>query len=88
MYSRGDVEEIARKAAAEGARLVLRDLGIPSDEAGMREWRKDIHEARDFMTALRVARHTVWVTAVKWGTVAVISLLIAGAGWGLHDKIR
>ena len=88
MYSREELEAVASKAAAEGARLVLRDLGVPSDDAGLLAFKRDLQEARDFVTALRSARHTVWVTMVKWGTTLVLAAIIAGMGWGLHDKIK
>lgn len=88
MYSREDVDEIAKKAAAEGARLVLRDLGVPSDEAGLLKFRADMHDALSLLEAFRVAKRTVWVTVVKWGTALVLAAIVAGMGWGLHDKIR
>lgn len=88
MYSREDVEAIASKAAAEGARLVLKDLGVPSDEAGLRAFRRDMHEVRTILEAFRVARHTIWVTVVKWGTGFVLAAVVAGIGWGMHEKFK
>lgn len=88
MYSREDLDAVATKAAEEGARRVMRDLGIPTDEAGLHAFRRDMIEARGLIEAYRTARHTVWTTLVKWGTALFLGTLMAALGWGLHDKIR
>ena len=88
MFSRDEVELIAREAAAEGARLVLRDLGIPSDEAGLMNFRRDMTEARDLLEAFRVAKHTIWVTAVKWATGLLLAAVVAGIGWNVYGSHR
>jgi hypothetical protein len=88
MYSRHDLDAVAIKAAEEGARRVMRDLGIPADEAGLHSFRNDMTEVRGLIEAYRTARHTIWVTAVKWGTALFLGVLMAAFGWGLHDKIR
>lgn len=88
MYSREDLDAVATKAAEEGARRVMRDLGIPTDEAGLHAFRKDMIEARGLIEAFRTARSTIWVTMVRWGTAMFLAAIAAALGWGLHDKIR
>lgn len=88
MYSRADLDQVAKDAGAEGARLVLRDLGIPTDEAGLIKFRQDMIEARTLLEAFRVAKHTIWVTVVKWGTAFVLAAVVAGIGWNFHDRFK
>lgn len=88
MFSREEMDLIAKEAGAEGARRVLRDLGIPSDEAGLVNFRRDMTEARDLLEAFRVAKHTIWVTAVKWATGLFLAALVAGIGWNVYGSHR
>lgn len=66
--------------------MVLRDLGIPTDEAGLQKFRQDMVEARSLLEAFRVARHTVWVTAVKWTTGLILAAIAGSLGWHFVGK--
>lgn len=84
MYSREELDQVAREAA----RAVLRDLGVPSDEKELAQFRIDLHEGREFVAAFREAKRVVWRTVVKWATVLALAAMAAGVGVAIHDKIK
>lgn len=85
MVTREELEQVARDAAAEGARLVLKDLGVPSDELELIKFRADIHEVRGLLDAYRTAKRTVWMTVLKWGTTITLAAIGVSV---VHDRFR
>jgi hypothetical protein len=69
----GQLEEIIDKASQKGAKQVVNELGLHSEDA-----HKDIHDLRSLMSVIRGVQSTVIKTITMTLTTAVIGLIAAG----------
>jgi len=75
-----ELEAMLDRAARKGAKEALRSIGLLDDSA-----QKDIVEMRSLLEAWRDTRRSIWTTAIKVTTVAVLTF-IAGAVYMTMDK--
>jgi len=75
-----DLEAMLDRAARRGAKEALRSIGLLDDDA-----HRDITEMRSLIEAWRDTRKSIWTTAIKVTTVAVLTF-IAGAVYMTMDK--
>ncbi len=75
-----ELEEMLDRAARKGAKQALASIGLLDDSA-----QKDIVEMRSLLEAWRDTRRSIWTTAIKVTTVAVLTF-IAGAVYMTMDK--
>jgi len=75
-----ELEAMLDRAARRGAKEALRSLGLLDDDA-----HRDITEMRSLIEAWRDTRKSIWTTAIKVTTVAVLTF-IAGAVYMTMDK--
>jgi hypothetical protein len=78
--SHDELEAMLDRAARRGAKEALRSIGLLDDDA-----HRDITEMRSLIEAWRDTRKSIWTTAVKVTTVAVLTF-IAGAVYMTMDK--
>jgi len=74
--------EIIELAAEAGARRALEKLGLTDPAA-----RDDIRNLRDMISVIRMSLRTAMQAAVKWATIGVIGLLVAGLFSVMKTKI-
>ena len=75
-----ELEAMLDRAARRGAKHALASMGLLDDSA-----QKDITELRSLLEAWRDTRKSIWTTAIKVTTVAVLTF-IAGAVYMTMDK--
>jgi len=75
-----ELEEMLDRAARKGAKEALASIGLLDDSA-----QKDIVEMRSLLEAWRDTRRSIWTTAIKVTTVAVLTF-IAGAVYMTMDR--
>ena len=75
-----ELEEMLDRAARKGAKEALASIGLLDDSA-----QKDIFEMRSLLEAWRDTRKSIWTTAIKVTTIAVLTF-IAGAVYMTMDK--
>jgi hypothetical protein len=75
-----ELEKMLDRAARKGAKEALASIGLLDDSA-----RRDITEMRSLLEAWRDTRRSIWTTAIKVTTVAVLTF-IAGAVYMTMDK--
>ena len=75
-----ELEEMLDRAARKGAKEALASIGLLDDSA-----QKDIVEMRSLLDAWRDTRRSIWTTAIKVTTVAVLTF-ISGAVYMTMDK--
>ena len=68
-----EFEELLARAAEEGAKRALADVGLDGQEAAF-----DIRDLRSLLASIRFVRRTAVQTAVRMITTGVILALIAG----------
>ena len=68
-----EFEAILTRAAEEGAKRALADVGLEGDEAAL-----DIRDLRSMLDLLRLVRRTAVQTVVRAVTTAVLLALLAG----------
>jgi len=78
--SHAELEAMLDRAARRGAKEALRSIGLLDDDA-----HRDITEMRSLIEAWRDTRKSIWTTAIKVTTVAVLTF-IAGAVYMTMDK--
>ncbi len=78
--SHDELEAMLDRAARRGAKEALRSIGLLDDDA-----HRDITEMRSLIEAWRDTLKSIWTTAIKVTTVAVLTF-IAGAVWMSMDK--
>lgn len=75
-----ELEAMLDRAARKGAKEALASIGLLDSNA-----QKDIIEMRSLLEAWRDTRRSIWTTAIKVTTVAVLTF-IAGAVYMTMDK--
>lgn len=70
-----ELEAMLDRSAKRGAKEILHALGLHDDTAA-----KDIQEMRNLLDSWRETKHSIWTTAIRWGTIALLTF-IAGAVW-------
>ena len=68
-----EFEAILARAAEQGARRALADVGLDGPEAAI-----DIRDLRTLLASLRMAQRTAWQTVVRFVTTGLLLALIAG----------
>jgi hypothetical protein len=68
-----EFEELLARAAQQGARRALADVGLDGEEAAL-----DIRDLRSLLEGLRLVRRTAMQTAVRMITTGVLLALLAG----------
>jgi hypothetical protein len=68
-----EFEELLARAATQGARRALADVGLDGEEAAL-----DIRDLRSLLEGLRLVRRTAMQTAVRMITTGVMLALLAG----------
>ena len=68
-----EFELLLAVAAERGAKRALADVGLVDENAAA-----DIHDLRDLLNAVRIAKRTAWQTVVRLITTGLILALIAG----------
>lgn len=63
------------RAAREGSRQALRDLGLHDEDAAV-----DMRDLRDLIRGWRTAKSEAFKAVVKWLATALLLALIAGIG--------
>jgi len=78
-----EFEAILTRAAEEGAKRALADVGLDGDEAAL-----DIRDLRSLVDCIRLVRRTAMQTAVRMITTGVMLALLAGIAIKLEDLRR
>jgi 2-iminoacetate synthase ThiH len=73
VLSFSQLEEIVDRASQKGAKHVVSELGLHSEDA-----HKDIHDLRSLMSVIRGVQSTVVKTITMTLTTAIIGLIAAG----------
>lgn len=68
-----EFEAVLSRAAAEGARHALREVGLESKDAA-----EDIRDLRSLLAGVRLARRTAVQTTVRIITTGILIALMAG----------
>jgi hypothetical protein len=68
-----EFEAILTRAAEEGAKRALADVGLDGDEAAL-----DIRDLRSLVDCIRLVRRTAMQTAIRMITTGVMLALLAG----------
>jgi hypothetical protein len=68
-----EFEAILTRAAEEGAKRALADVGLDGDEAAL-----DIRDLRSLVDCIRLVRRTAMQTAVRMITTGILIALMAG----------
>jgi len=76
-----ELEAMLDRAARRGAREALKSLGLQDEEA-----HKDIVEMRNLLEAFRDTKKSIWNTAVKISTVALLSFIAASVWMQIGNK--
>ena len=75
-----ELEAMLDRAARKGAKEALASIGLLDSNA-----QKDIVEMRSLLEAWRDTRRSIWTTAIKVTTVAVLTFIV-GAVYITMDK--
>ena len=76
-----ELEAMLDRAARRGAREALKSLGLQDEEA-----HKDIVEMRNLLEAFPDTKKSIWNTAVKISTVALLSFIAASVWMQIGNK--
>ena len=76
-----ELEDMLDRAARRGAREALKSLGLQDDDAP-----QDLHELRSILEAYRDTKKSIWQTAVRISTVALLSFIAASVWMQLGNK--
>ena len=68
-----EFENLLEQAACRGARKALLEVGLADETAA-----KDIRTLRDLASSLKLMQRTFLQTLVRWFTVGLLLLLLAG----------
>ncbi|WP_019223830.1 DUF6127 family protein [Bartonella rattaustraliani] len=70
---RSEFESLLEQAACRGARKALLEVGLADLEAA-----NDIRTLRDLAGSIKIMQRTFLQTVVRWVTIGVLALLVAG----------
>ena len=70
---RTEFESLLEQAACRGARKALKEVGLADEEAA-----NDIRTLRDLAGSIKTMQRTFLQTVVRWITIGVLALLVAG----------
>ena len=76
-----ELEAMLDRAARRGAKEALKSLGLQDDDA-----HKDLLEMRTLLEAYRDTKKSIWQTAVRISTVALLSFIAASVWMQLGNK--
>jgi 2-iminoacetate synthase ThiH len=76
-----ELEDMLDRAARRGAKEALKALGLSDDDAP-----KDLHELRSILEAYRDTKKSIWNTAVRISTVALLSFIAASVWMQIGNK--
>lgn len=80
---RPEFEDLLEQAACRGARKALQEVGLSDENAAT-----DVRDLRDLLSALRTAKKEALQTFVRWLTLGILLLILAGvtAKMGVFQK--
>ena len=70
---RSEFEALLEQAACRGARKALNEVGLNDENAPA-----DIRDLRDLLSAMRTAKKEAWSAFVRWLTMGILILFLAG----------
>ena len=70
---RSEFETLLEQAACRGARKALIEVGLADEDAA-----NDIRTLRDLEGSIKIMQRTFLQTLVRWVTVGLLALLVAG----------
>ena len=70
---RSEFETLLEQAACRGARKALIEVGLADEDAA-----NDIRTLRDLAGSIKIMQRTFLQTLVRWVTVGLLALLVAG----------
>lgn len=70
---RPEFEALLEQAACRGARKALLEVGLNDENAAA-----DVRDLRDLLSAMRTAKQEAFRTFIRWATVGILVLLLAG----------
>ena len=70
---RSEFETLLEQAACRGARKALIEVGLADEDAA-----NDIRTLRDLAGSIKIMQRTFLQTLVRWMTVGLLALLVAG----------
>jgi 2-iminoacetate synthase ThiH len=76
-----ELEDMLDRAARRGAKEALRSLGLQDADA-----QRDLHEMRSLLEAYRDTKKSIWITAVRISTVALLSFIAASVWMQIGNK--
>ena len=76
-----ELEDMLDRAARRGAKEALKSLGLQDDDA-----HKDLLEMRTLVEAYRDTKKSIWQTAVRISTVALLSFIAASVWMQIGNK--
>ena len=76
-----ELEAMLDRAARRGAKEALKSIGLSDEDA-----HKDLHELRSILEAYRDTKKSIWQTAVRISTVALLSFIAASVWMQLGNK--
>ena len=76
-----ELEAMLDRAARRGAKEALKSIGLSDEDA-----HKDLHELRSMLEAYRDTKKSIWQTAVRISTVALLSFIAASVWMQLGNK--
>lgn len=68
-----EFESLLEQAACRGARKALHEVGLNDENAAA-----DVRDLRDLLSAMRTAKQEAFRAVVRWVTVGILILLLAG----------
>ena len=76
-----ELEAMLDRAARRGAKEALCSLGLQDADA-----QRDLHEMRSLLEAYRDTKKSIWTTAVRISTVALLSFIAASVWMQIGNK--
>lgn len=70
---KAEFEALIEDACCRGARKALDQIGLHDENAA-----QDIKDLRDLLDSFKVAKNVAFRTLIRWLTLAVLALILAG----------